>query len=251
MYRREKVDGYEEYEVDTNGVVYGKKGKPLKFSINPKGYCIVIFSINGKEKGFGIHQIVARQFIKNDNPECKTQVNHLDGDKTNNHIENLEWATAKENMRHSVDILGNYIEDKNGNARGICGVDIETLKVKYKFSSLIGAARFFANGKNPRRIQTTLWKVLNNIESCKTYRRCLWFYEDECQYDSDEIVNTTKPYTIERGCRKLSDEDVRWIRNNYIPYDNELGVRGLSRMFNVDHNVISKIINHKTYQDVV
>ena len=251
MYRREKVNDYEEYEVDTNGVIYGKKGKPLKFSINPKGYCIVTFSINGKEKGFGVHQIVARQFIKNDNPEFKTQVNHLDGDKTNNHVENLEWVTAKENMRHSVDVLGNYLEDKNWHARSICGVDIKTNKIKYRFSSLMGAARFFANNENARYIQTTLWKVLNGIESRRTYRRCLWFYEDECQYDSDDTVNTINSYTIERGCRKLSESDIRWIRDNYIPYDSEFGVRGLSRKFNVNHDVISKIINHKTYKDVI
>jgi hypothetical protein len=251
MYRREKVNGYEEYEVDTNGVIYGKRGKPLKFSVNPKGYRIVVFSINGETKGFGVHQIVARQFIENDKPECKTQVNHIDGDKANNHVENLEWVTAKENMRHSVDVLGNYLEDKNWHARSICGVDIETHKIKYRFSSLIGAAKFFANDKNSRHIQTTLWKALNNIDTHKTYRKCLWFYEDECQYDLDEIMNVAEPYVIERGCRKLSEEDVKWIRDNYIPYDSEFGVRGLSRKFNVDHNVISKIINYKTYKDVI
>ena len=188
MYKREKVNGYEEYEVDTNGVVYGKNGKPLKFSVNPKGYCIVIFSINGKPKGFGVHQIVARQFINNDNPECKTQVNHIDGNKTNNNIENLEWVTAKENMRHSIDILGNNLEDKNGNARSILGVDIETHKIKYRFSSLISAAKFFANGKKLRHIQTVIWKVLNNVQFHKTYRKCLWFYEDGYQYDSENDV---------------------------------------------------------------
>lgn len=251
MYRREKVNGYEEYEVDTNGIIYGKKGNPLRFSINPKGYCIVTFSVNGKTKGFGVHQIVARQFVENDNPECKTQVNHLDGDKTNNHIENLEWVTAKENMRHSVDVLGNYLEDKNWHARSVCGVDIKTHKIKYQFSSLIGAARFFANGNNSRRVQTTLWKALNNIDHHQTYRGCVWLYEDECQYESDGTVNIINIYSIERGQRKLTELDVKWIRDNYIPYDREFGVRGLSRRFNVEHDVISKIINRKTYKDII
>ena len=251
MYRREKVNNYEEYEVDTNGVVYGKQGKPLKFSVNPKGYHMVTFSINGTVQGFGIHQIVARQFIPNDDPEHKTQVNHINGDKTKNNVDNLEWVTPKENMRHSVDILGNYLEDKNANARSICGVDVKTHKVKYKFSSLMGAARFFANGKNAKYIQTLLWRVLNNIESRKTYRKCLWFYEDECPYDSEDIVNIDSSYTAERGHRKLSEEDVKWIRNNYIPYDSEFGMRALGKKFNVDHDVISKIIHNQTYKDVV
>ena len=211
----------------------------------------MVLSINGKPKGFGVHQLVARQFIDNDSPECKTQVNHIDGDKKNNCVENLEWVTPKENMRHSVDVLGNYLEDRNVNARGICGVDIETHKIKYRFSSLIGAARFFANGKNSRHIQTILWKVLNNIESRKTYHKCLWFYEDEYQYELDEDVNVESEYIIDRGRRKLSEKDIKWIRDNYIPYDSEFGIRGLGRMFNVDHDVISKIIHRKTYKDVI
>lgn len=185
MYRRERVKGYEEYEVDTNGIVYGKKGKPLKFSINHKGYCMIIFVIKGKKKGFGIHQIVARQFINNDDKEHKVQVNHIDGDKTNNHVENLEWVTAKENMRHSVDVLGNYIEEKNIQSRGIYGVDVKTHEIKYRFSSLIGAARCFANGKDPRHIQTIIWRVLQRKEHRKTYRGCAWFYEDENQNEFD------------------------------------------------------------------
>ena len=179
MYKREKVKGYEEYEVDTNGVIYSKQGRPLKYSLNPKGYCIVLFCINGKTKGFGVHQIVARQFIHNDNPQFKTQVNHIDGDKTNNHIGNLEWVTAKENARHSIDVLGNHIEDKNGYARSIYGVDPKTNEIVYRFSSLIGAARFFAGDKNPRHIQTVIWKALNNVDHHKTYRGCIWLYDDE------------------------------------------------------------------------
>ena len=250
MYRREKVKDYEEYEVDTNGVIYGKMGSPLKFSINPKGYCIVVFSINGKAKGFGVHQIVARQFIENNDPENKTQVNHIDGDKTNNHIHNLEWVTTKENMRHSVDVLGNYIEDKNWNARSICGIDIKTHQVKYRFSSLIGAARFFAGDKNPRHIQTVIWKSLNDIDHHKTYRGCVWLYEDECLYENGIVINMQSISTVDRGRRKISDADVQWIRTHYIPYDNEFGIRGMARKFDVDHSVISNIIHSKTYKNV-
>ena len=188
MYKRERVKGYEEYEVDTNGVVYSKKGHPLKYSLNPKGYCIVLFSVNGKVKGFGVHQIVAKQFIHNDNPQFKTQVNHIDGDKTNNHIENLEWVTSKENARHAIDVLGHHLEDKNWHSRSIYGIDVKTNEVLYRFSSLIGAARFFAGDKNPRHIQTIIWKVLNNVEHHNTYRGCVWRYADEYECKLDEVV---------------------------------------------------------------
>lgn len=251
MYRREKIKGYERYEVDTNGVVYSQKGNPLKFHVNHNGYCMVCLCTNGETKGFGIHQLVARQFIENDDPLNKTQVNHKDGNKQNNHVENLEWATAKENMRHSVDILGNYLEDKNANARTIYGVDIKTHEVKYRFTSLIGAARFFTDDKNKERhIQATLWRVLNHYEASRSYRSCLWFYEDECPYEINDVVNLSDNYIPDRGFRKLSDDDVKWIRTHYIPYDNEFGTRGVARRFHIDNSTVSDIVNYKTYTDI-
>lgn len=253
MYKKEKINGYEDYEVDTNGVVYGKQGNPLKPHTNHGGYCMVVLCMNGKTKGFGVHQLVASQFIANNDPSTKNQVNHRDGNKQNNHVENLEWVTQKENMRHSVDVLGNYLEDKNANARAICGINIITKTVVYRFTSLIGAARFFAkNGKDPRPIQTTLWRALNNYETSRSYRGCLWFYEDECPYDISNcnIINDLDDYCLDRGFRKLSDKDVKWIREKYIPYHKEFGTRGLARKFGVDKSIISKIVNYKTYKNI-
>lgn len=51
-----------------------------------------------------IHRIVAEAFISR--PDGKTQINHIDGNKTNNRVDNLEWCTQSENMRHRVDVLG-------------------------------------------------------------------------------------------------------------------------------------------------
>lgn len=53
MYKKEKIKGYERYEVDTNGVIYGQNGNPLMSQINHKGYCMVHLYTNGKAKGFG------------------------------------------------------------------------------------------------------------------------------------------------------------------------------------------------------
>lgn len=120
----------------------------MKPSINPRGYYIATLCVNGRPRSFSLHKLIALQFVPNDDPKNKAQVNHIDGNKLNNKVENLEWVTPKENMRHSVEVLGNFREDRNWRARAICGVDIKTNVVKYKFTSLMGAARFFAKSEN-------------------------------------------------------------------------------------------------------
>lgn len=70
---------------------------------NGHNYLIVGLSKNNKRKNYYVHRLVAEAFISN--PQNKTQVNHKNGDKSNNNIENLEWVTAQENMIHSSKVL--------------------------------------------------------------------------------------------------------------------------------------------------
>lgn len=66
---------------------------------NNRGYCYVnLKAINGKWKHELVHRLVALHFV--DNPEGKTEVDHIDRDKTNNNAENLRWATRSENNRN-------------------------------------------------------------------------------------------------------------------------------------------------------
>lgn len=78
------------------------KDRILKPSLDRKGYQRVILSKNGIKSNNKIHRIVAEAFIAN--PENKPQVNHIDEDKTNNRVDNLEWMTNEENRNHGTAI---------------------------------------------------------------------------------------------------------------------------------------------------
>ena len=84
------------------------------------GYNQVSLNINGKKKSFMVHRLVALSFIPNQ--LNKPQVNHIDGNKTNNKVENLEWVTGKENMQHALD-LGIFKRYNNQTYKNKFGAD--------------------------------------------------------------------------------------------------------------------------------
>lgn len=92
------IEGYEGlYQVSNQGRV--RIIKERKLSIDKNGYNTVMLVNNGQRKLCKVHRLVAKAFI--DNSEFKTQVNHIDGDKSNNKSDNLEWVTPSENTLHS------------------------------------------------------------------------------------------------------------------------------------------------------
>lgn len=104
------VPGYDKYYISNYGRVknldYKRSGREVIMLPGRirNGYIVVVLSQNAVRKTYLLHRLVAEAFIPN--PNNNPQVNHKDGDKTNNHISNLEWVTRKENVRHSFEKLG-------------------------------------------------------------------------------------------------------------------------------------------------
>lgn len=95
------IAGYEgKYTVDIFGNVKNSKGEVLKKRENEFGYYDIGLYKNNKQSRYKVHRLVAKAFIPN--PQNKEQVNHIDGNKHNNCVWNLEWVTAKENTHHAI-----------------------------------------------------------------------------------------------------------------------------------------------------
>ena len=108
------------YLITPDGRVFNQNGTEKKLTPNYKGYLTVNLSYEGKQHLKRVHRLVAQTYIPN--PDNKPDVNHKDGNKQNNRVDNLEWVTNQENHWHAsrerllhttpvdmLDLQGNYI----------------------------------------------------------------------------------------------------------------------------------------------
>ena len=103
-----------------------RKGiRKLLLNNHKQGYLLVDLCKDGKVKKYSVHRLVANAFIEN--IENKEQVNHINGNKQDNRLENLEWATRSENQKHSIKTgLRSAKGEKNSQSKL---TEIEVLKI--------------------------------------------------------------------------------------------------------------------------
>lgn len=138
------INGYPNYMVSNCGRVkslnYRGNGKEhiLTPSLN-KGYLTVILYNSSHRNLKLIHRLVASVFIEN--PELKPQVNHKNGNKTDNRVVNLEWCTSKENINHAWstglnETLRNSISGENNGMNKLSDFECETIRLKYSTGNI-------------------------------------------------------------------------------------------------------------------
>lgn len=102
MWKKFIYEGQEtDYSVSTEGEVRKDTTNYILSQSSQQDYKFVGLIINGKQKRMRVHRMVALTFI--DNPDNKPYVNHINGNRSDNNVENLEWVTPSENTQHAVD----------------------------------------------------------------------------------------------------------------------------------------------------
>lgn len=131
--------------------------KILKPRVHSNGYLRVMLSIDGKHSDKYIHRLVATAFCDNLNPSKYTEVNHIDGDKTNNTSENLEWCDRSYNNKHAYMKGLHTLNGCYGYKKPVAQVDINSNKIVEIYESVEYAAK-----------QVGL-KNFTNISACCNY----------------------------------------------------------------------------------
>lgn len=151
------LPGHPEYLVSRDGEVFSTKSqRNLVLRTNPFGYLRVGLTEKNKQKGYMVHRLVASAYIPN--PMKKPQINHKDGDRKNNRVENLEWVTPKENIAHGI---------ASGRIK-VRGVDNKAAKMTPAF---IKKAAKLLHGKNVGE-KRKIYKVLTKESG--TTREAIW-----------------------------------------------------------------------------
>jgi hypothetical protein len=119
-----EIEGYANYLIYEDGSVYSKKTKKFrKLSVHVEGYLKINLCKDGKAKHFLVHRLVAKHYIPN--PHNYEQVDHIDRDKSNNHLYNLRWVNQSMNQQNRDVRSDNKLEIKNISPHSKSGYSFE------------------------------------------------------------------------------------------------------------------------------
>lgn len=171
--------------------------KDLTPFISAGYYCVNIYPTKGKASKKLVHRLVAEAFL----PKCvnKTQVNHIDGNKRNNSVTNLEWCTPKENQSHKINVLDKDLRGPKNpmyGKKGHLGPKFKDyiLQIDYdnnvlgRFESTIEAAVALGCKYSAGKISMSLRKIPGRL----TYKGFLWEYEKDYNERIKNLVNSGK-----------------------------------------------------------
>ena len=203
-----------DYIVTNCGSIYSlKTNKKLKNRLDTNGYVQIHLRHNNKDYYVLLHRLVAKTFIPN--PENKPQVNHINGNKTKNNIDNLEWCTNDENMRHAIkNGLVNYVRGddqgnnkyKTKNIHDVCKLLENSCLSRYEISRKTGVSYDTVNDI----LNYRSWRHISDQYNINNYNiNCNFKYSEKTKSDIIKLLKLKK-----------RPKDICDILN--LPYNNKI-----------------------------
>lgn len=162
-------DEYPDFKISSHGRVKGvKRNNLISTRVHEGYYDCRIKNRNGDKKTPRIHQLVAQLFVENSCPETNNVVNHIDGNKLNNHFSNLEWCTVKENNNHALENI-EFDYSNNRPSKHLTASEVihicEKLENGYSISDIMGLSERYTRARVEKIRQR---KTFNDIS--KNYK---------------------------------------------------------------------------------
>lgn len=222
------------YSVTNTGIIINdEKNCIQKPHVSNRGYERVLLSYNGTRKYVSVHRLVAQYFIPND--DNLPEVNHIDGNKRNNNVTNLEWCTAEYNVKHSYDTNLNHSGESNSLAT------ISNKQAK-KICKLLEQNKLTMN-EIAKEVGTTR-KVVSHIKNKESWCRI------SCQYDIDNY--NVKEINIKKGDKhprsKLTTKKVEKVCQ--MIEDNVFTLKEISMKTSVPYSSVRNIFYGTVWKDV-
>ena len=244
---------FDMYEVSNLGQIRNKNTKRILREATQGGYKCVGLMLNNEIKNCRVHRLVAKEFIEN--PENKPQVNHIDKNRSNNIVSNLEWTTAKENNVHRST---GVIQTTNQNIR-VWRVDNDTNEKLELYNSFEEAGQWLVDNNYSKCPHTARTNISNAVrEKQKTSYGFKWIRNEQEDLENEEwrniIINgeTNENYQISIMGRFKNSKGI--IMENYKPHHSGYIFCGVNKEKYLLHRLVAfaflenlenkQIVNH-------
>lgn len=215
------IPGYENSYHESN---YGRTkslkngaARILKPALSTNGYLFVVLQKDGVRKNFRVSRLVATCFLLN--PDNKVQVDHIDNNKFNNHVDNLRWVSGAENQQYALETGARKSGEEHGDAK-LTNEQVVYVRDNPDGLTCLELAEMMAVSKT----------TIKDVQRGKKYPFAGGLVREK--------IENRVPDSVREAVRSL-----------YIYGDSERGIKGLSAMFGLHRDTIYKIIHEEEKND--
>ena len=204
--KKKEIPGYPGYYATTDGNIIGPSGKTLKGSLTCGYLRATLTDTNGKRVCDGVHRLIAMTFIPN--PDNLKVINHINNIHTDNRVENLEWTTYSDNMKHAVGL-------KHKKALHAQAVEViyKNTNIHKTYPSITAAAE--ATGWSFEGVRKNLNKKRDDIEFWRSHDNDInYIYFAQIPVESVEYLLTRLVYN--KNKIDIFDLGVRLKEDGYV-----------------------------------